>query len=64
VADIVDTVNKTRRAAFPSANAPIACAAQVLRADATDYARLMAQEIGKPVRDGVAEAQKCALACD
>lgn len=39
-------------------------AAEVLRSDAADYARLMAQEMGKPVRDGVAEAQKCALACD
>src|SRR5205823_11000594 len=24
----------------------------------------MAQEMGKPVRDGIAEAQKCALACE
>jgi succinate-semialdehyde dehydrogenase/glutarate-semialdehyde dehydrogenase len=39
-------------------------AAQILRSKAADYARLMAQEMGKPVRDGVAEAQKCALGCD
>ena len=39
-------------------------AAEVLRGNAGDYARLMAREMGKPVRDGVAEAQKCALACD
>jgi succinate-semialdehyde dehydrogenase/glutarate-semialdehyde dehydrogenase len=39
-------------------------AAQVLRANAHDYARLMAREMGKPIGDGVAEAQKCALACD
>src|SRR6202043_470732 len=26
--------------------------------------RLMAQEMGKPIRDGIAEVQKCALACD
>ena len=38
-------------------------AATVLRANAGEYARLMAQEMGKPVRDGVAEAQKCALVC-
>jgi succinate-semialdehyde dehydrogenase/glutarate-semialdehyde dehydrogenase len=24
----------------------------------------MAQEMGKPIRDGVAEIQKCALTCD
>jgi succinate-semialdehyde dehydrogenase/glutarate-semialdehyde dehydrogenase len=39
-------------------------AAEILRAEAGDCARLMAREMGKPVRDGVAEAQKCALACD
>jgi succinate-semialdehyde dehydrogenase/glutarate-semialdehyde dehydrogenase len=39
-------------------------AAQVLREHAENYARLMATEMGKPVRDGVAEVQKCALACE
>jgi succinate-semialdehyde dehydrogenase/glutarate-semialdehyde dehydrogenase len=39
-------------------------AAQVLRSNAAEYARLMAQEMGKPVRDGAAEVQKCAIACD
>jgi succinate-semialdehyde dehydrogenase / glutarate-semialdehyde dehydrogenase len=39
-------------------------AAVILHTNAKDYARLMAQEMGKPVRDGVAEAQKCALAGD
>src|ERR1700674_5098172 len=39
-------------------------AAEILRVNAGEYARLMAQEMGKPVRDGVAEAQKCALGCD
>ena len=36
-------------------------AAQILRGHAGDYARLMALEMGKPLRDGIAEAQKCAL---
>src|SRR6202040_3369196 len=31
---------------------------------AAEYARLMAEEMGKPVRDGVAEVQKCADGCD
>lgn len=38
-------------------------AAQVLRSNAAEYARLMAEEMGKPVRDGVAEVQKCAVGC-
>ena len=38
--------------------------AETLRRDAPKYARLMAQEMGKPIRDGTAEAQKCATVCD
>jgi succinate-semialdehyde dehydrogenase/glutarate-semialdehyde dehydrogenase len=53
-----------RLTSFRSRAALMREAAQLLRADAPAYARLMAQEMGKPVRDGVAEAQKCALACD
>jgi len=36
----------------------------VLRENAPEYARLMAVEMGKPIRDGIAEIQKCAGACD
>ena len=39
-------------------------AAEILRARAAEYGRLMAREMGKPLRDGIAEAQKCAVACD
>src|SRR5690242_10559791 len=39
-------------------------AAHVLQTNAADYARTMAREMGKPMRDGIAEAQKCALCCD
>ena len=38
--------------------------AQGLRAEAADLARLMAVEMGKPVRDGAAEIEKCAVTCD
>jgi succinate-semialdehyde dehydrogenase/glutarate-semialdehyde dehydrogenase len=38
--------------------------AGLLRARARPLAELMAREMGKPVRDGVAEAQKCATACE
>ncbi len=68
VGDIVDKVHKAflawRGTAFRERAERMRRAAEVLRAETGDYARLMAQEMGKPVRDGVAEAQKCALACD
>jgi succinate-semialdehyde dehydrogenase/glutarate-semialdehyde dehydrogenase len=53
-----------RRMDFSSRASLMHQAAQVLRDNAGKYAKLMAQEMGKPVRDGVAEIQKCALACD
>ena len=43
---------------------PMRKAANLLREEARDYAQLMAREMGKPVRDGIAEAQKCAVACE
>jgi succinate-semialdehyde dehydrogenase/glutarate-semialdehyde dehydrogenase len=39
-------------------------AAAGLRAKAKDYGRLMAEEMGKPIKDGIAEANKSALGCD
>jgi succinate-semialdehyde dehydrogenase/glutarate-semialdehyde dehydrogenase len=39
-------------------------AAEILRQRANEYARLMAAEMGKPTRDGRAEADKCAWVCD
>jgi succinate-semialdehyde dehydrogenase/glutarate-semialdehyde dehydrogenase len=53
-----------RRTSFHSRAALMRQAAHLLRSGAAEHARLIAQEMGKPVRDGVAEAQKCALACD
>jgi succinate-semialdehyde dehydrogenase/glutarate-semialdehyde dehydrogenase len=53
-----------RLTSFDSRAALMRQAAKVLRSKAREYARLMAEEMGKPVRDGVAEVQKCALACD
>ena len=68
VSGIVDGVHAAfldwRRTSFEERAAPMRKAAEMLRAEAGDYARLMAREMGKPVRDGVGEAQKCALACD
>jgi len=39
-------------------------AGRVLRRSVEPHARLMAQEMGKPVREGRAEVEKCARACD
>src|SRR3982074_932473 len=68
VKDIVGTVHQAfigwRRVPLAERAHVMRKAAQVLRDDARQYARLMAQEMGKPVRDGVAEAQKCALCCE
>src|SRR6266536_1300571 len=53
-----------RRKSFAERAAPMSRAAAILRGSAGEYARLMALEMGKPVREGVAEAQKCASVCD
>jgi succinate-semialdehyde dehydrogenase/glutarate-semialdehyde dehydrogenase len=39
-------------------------AAHILRENASESGVLMAQEMGKPVRDGRAEAEKCAWVCE
>jgi acyl-CoA reductase-like NAD-dependent aldehyde dehydrogenase len=39
-------------------------AAAVLRAGKEKYARTMALEMGKPIVQGEAEAEKCAWTCD
>ncbi len=42
----------------------LAAIARELRTRARDDAVVMAREMGKPVRDGAAEIEKCATACD
>lgn len=39
-------------------------AAAILRADADRFSRLMAEEMGKPLSQGKAEAEKCAWVCE
>ncbi len=53
-----------RRTPFAERSRLMVEAGRVLRAKAKDYAVLMAEEMGKPVRDGRAEAEKCAWACE
>jgi len=44
--------------------APLQRAADILRRDKEQHAVLMAREMGKPLEQGRAEAEKCALCCD
>ena len=39
-------------------------AAEILRARKDDFARAMTLEMGKPIKQSVAEAEKCAWVCD
>jgi succinate-semialdehyde dehydrogenase/glutarate-semialdehyde dehydrogenase len=68
VAGIVESVHGAftdwRHASYADRAVPMRNAAAILRKEARDFAHLMAREMGKPVRDGVAEAQKCASVCD
>jgi succinate-semialdehyde dehydrogenase/glutarate-semialdehyde dehydrogenase len=68
VRNIIDKAHKAHldwhRTSFRSRAALMRQAAQVLRSNAAEYAQLMAEEMGKPMRAGAAEVQKCALDCD
>src|SRR5712671_4816979 len=64
ISDVHEAFLKWRHTSFEERAAMMREAARILRGKAGEYARLMAQEMGKPVRDGVAEVQKCALGCD
>jgi len=44
--------------------APLRALAQLLRDEAEQHARLISQEMGKPVTEALAEVRKCALTCD
>jgi succinate-semialdehyde dehydrogenase/glutarate-semialdehyde dehydrogenase len=59
-----ETFDAWRRTSFGERSALFARVAAVLRERAEELARLMAREMGKPVRDGRAEIAKCALGCE
>ncbi len=43
---------------------PVAALASIFRQKKREYARIVTSEMGKPIRDAVAEIEKCALLCD
>ena len=53
-----------RRTSFADRAERLRAVAEVLRRHKRRHAETMAREMGKPVRDGVAEVEKCAWACD
>jgi succinate-semialdehyde dehydrogenase/glutarate-semialdehyde dehydrogenase len=65
IADACDAAFASwRRTSFAERAQPMREAARLLRERKAEYGRLMSDEMGKLVRDGIAEAEKCAWACE
>jgi len=68
VDDIIGKTHEAFRAwrhiSFEERGQRLQAAADILSTKAQTWARLMAREMGKPLRDGIAEAQKCAMCCE
>jgi succinate-semialdehyde dehydrogenase/glutarate-semialdehyde dehydrogenase len=68
VAEIIESADRAQREwrerTFEERAVPLRVAARLLRERARELAQLMTEEMGKPIKDGVAEAEKCALGCD
>lgn len=56
--------HKWRRSTFATRAGHMRKAADLLRERAPELAKLMAQEMGKPLKDGKSEAEKCAWVCE
>lgn len=59
-----DAFRSWRETSFAERASLLRKAASILKEDLERYARLMAVEMGKPVRQGRAEVEKCARTCD
>ena len=53
-----------QRASFSDRAGKMEEAGRILKKRAPEYARIMAEEMGKPLAQGVKEAEKCAWACE
>jgi succinate-semialdehyde dehydrogenase/glutarate-semialdehyde dehydrogenase len=59
----VAAFQKHRRTSFADRAAHMRKAAEILNAECRELGRLMTLEMGKPIKAGIAEAEKCATAC-
>jgi len=68
VREVIDAAHSAhtdwKRTSFDTRSSLMRKAADLLRERSDGYAELMAREMGKPIRDGRAEADKCAWICD
>ena len=64
VVEAHDAWRSWRRTPFAERATPMKRAASILRDRKDEFAKLMALEMGKPLKQGVAETEKCAWACD
>ncbi len=64
VAEAHEAWKAWRKTSFAERARPMKRAAAILRERKEEFARLMALEMGKPFKQGIAEVEKCALACD
>ena len=64
VAQAHDAWKSWRNTAFAERGRLLKRAGEILRQRKEEFARLMAIEMGKPLKQGVAETEKCAWACD
>src|SRR5262245_26868318 len=68
IESIIDEMQKTflswRETDFSERTKKMKVAARILRDHKEEYARLMADEMGKPLSQGKAEAEKCSWCCD
>ena len=63
-ADVHQAQIAWRRTPFSERSPLMAKAAQIIRKNRERYAKLMTDEMGKPVTDAMAELEKCAVACE
>ncbi len=59
-----DAYENWRSTSFDQRSTLLKKAASVLRDNSQKYAELMTREMGKPIKDGRSEAEKCAWVCD
>src|SRR6185295_10036240 len=63
LARAAETFRVYRRTSFAERAAMLTRAAEILETEKNELAQMMALEMGKPVKGGVGEAEKCALVC-